>query len=126
MKTDPHQYTRAKLWTFMRSAAKSRSSHQMVPVSSEMPWRLQSQAHLLETLNSNRGDGPKESLTLAYMGTELLSCLFAKPIARYYRRRPFTICAASSLPRQVSVGESLFAEASDPGGSRNGSTEMRS
>ena len=31
------------------------------------------------------------------------------------------------LPRQVSVGEGVpFATATDPGGSRNGSTEMRS
>ena len=59
------------------------------------------------------------------MRTQLISCHLPKPIALYYRRRSFTTCAVSSLLRQVSVGESPFAEVPDPGGSQNGSTEMR-
>jgi len=48
-------------------------------------------------------------------------------MALYYRRRSLTTYAVSSLLRQVSVGDAVpFAEASDPGGSRNGPTEMRS
>jgi hypothetical protein len=59
--------------------------------------------------------------------THLLSLAKAdSALSIYYRRRPFTTCAVSFLLRQVSVGVRSLVEASDPGGSRNGSTEMRS
>ena len=48
-------------------------------------------------------------------------------IELYCDRRSFITRAVSTLLRQVSVGGgTLFTDASDPGGSRNGSTEMRS
>lgn len=51
----------------------------------------------------------------------------ARSTPRYYGRS-FTTCGRfiSSRPGGLASGGGPFAEASDPGGSRNGSTEMRS
>jgi hypothetical protein len=76
----------------------------------------------LTTLSVSCTTGAKDR---ADQRTQLISCHLPKPIALYYRRRSFTTFAVSSLLRQVSVGESPFAETPDPGGSQNGSTEMR-
>jgi hypothetical protein len=80
-------------------------------------------------VNSPIADNSEVNGQSAFMRTQLISCCPPNAVAPYCGRRSFTACAIFvSFLGQVDLCRrgSPFADASDPAGSRNGSTEMRS